>query len=102
MLCDGGGQGEGGSKGQGQIYTQLIRTVAQEKLIQHCKAIILQQKNLNKIKNIINNNLTQVFLEGLKSYFFKKPGKKSKLLSPQTSKLFHHIKSQTTNADIKR
>ena len=91
MLCDGGGQGEGGSKGQGQIYTQLIHTVAQEKLIQHCKAIILQQKNLNKIKNIINNNLTQVFLEGLKSYFFKKPGKKNWLDDAKTKENFSDL-----------
>jgi len=32
------------------VYIELIHIVLQQKLAQHCKAIILQQEN-NKIKN---------------------------------------------------
>lgn len=40
---------EGGSRGRRRVYSGLIRVVAQQKLPQHCKAIILQLKiNLTK------------------------------------------------------
>ena len=59
MLCDDlerwdGGRWKGGSKGKGSIYIHththisLIRFVVQQKLTQHCKAIIFQLKNKSK------------------------------------------------------
>ena len=46
VFCDdlAGGMGlvAGGSIGRGTVYTQLIRCAAQQRLAQHCKAIILQ------------------------------------------------------------
>ena len=59
MLCDDldgrDGVGEGGGNGgkvkrEGlYVYLELIHVVVQQKLIQHCKAIILQLKNkINK------------------------------------------------------
>ena len=43
-----GGRERGGSRGRGHMHTvQLIHIVVQQKLTQHCKAIILQLKNKN-------------------------------------------------------
>lgn len=49
MLCDGlgrcdGGEREGGSRDRIYVYIELIHAVVQQKLTQHCKAIILQLK----------------------------------------------------------
>lgn len=49
QLCDDlegeWGEGEGGSRGRRRVYSGLIRVVAQQKLSQHCKAIVLQLRN---------------------------------------------------------
>ena len=47
MLCDDrggcdGGEWQGGSRDRIYVYIELIHVVVQQKLTQHCEAIILQ------------------------------------------------------------
>ena len=64
------GKQEGGSRGRGFIYIWLIHDVVQQKLTQHCKAVIHQFKNYQKKINVRfqRNNYRKISLRQLEKH----------------------------------